>query len=120
MLQTRSSGSVRILSVDRIALVEKLHTISKTIKKDFPAVGRILLFGSFAGIDYTPESDVDILVIMRSTDVPFLNRRDAFEKYFRSIPFDVNTVVYTVKEIERLTAEHNTFIGEVLEHSMEL
>jgi predicted nucleotidyltransferase len=120
MLRTRSSGSVQISSVDYPTLIKKLRTIALTIKKDIPAVKRIMLFGSFARKNYTPESDVDILVIMQHIDVPFLERRDILEPYFRDIPLDVNVIVYSEQEIHRLSTGSNTFIADVLEDSLEL
>lgn len=120
MLQIRSSGSVQIKSVKYKALLERLQEIAEVIRREKPGIKKILLFGSFAKKNYTPESDVDVLIVIRQCDVPFLARRDIFEPFFEGIPFDVNVLVYTDGEIERLMSRNNAFIREVLENSVVL
>lgn len=39
-----------------------------------PEVRRVLLFGSFARGDFTPRSDIDLLVVLASSDLPVPDR----------------------------------------------
>lgn len=120
MLQEKSYGSVQVSSINYKALLKKLQRICGTIKKMDSAVRKILLFGSFAQGNYTPESDIDLLLIIENTDVPFLFRRDKYIEFYVSIPFDINMLVYTQKEIDKLIKENNEFISEVLTDSVDL
>jgi predicted nucleotidyltransferase len=64
-------------------------------------VGTILLFGSFARGDWSPDSDVDLLVVVSHINVPTLERAGVFRPYFQSIPLDVNPMVVTREELDR-------------------
>jgi len=101
-------------------LMEKLKKISSEIKYKVPAVRKIFLFGSFAKGNYTPESDVDILVILDKCEVPFIERRDIFVDFFDDVPFDLNIFVYTYDEIKKMFEEGNFFIRNVLSEAIEI
>lgn len=75
---------------------------------------RILLYGSFMRNDYTPNSDVDIAIIVNHTDESFIARQDNYIMYFSTIPLDVSLVIYTIEEIKKMKKEKNAFIQEVL------
>ncbi|MBI5970646.1 MAG: nucleotidyltransferase domain-containing protein [Deltaproteobacteria bacterium] len=111
---------MKILSVDYDALMDALKTASCEIKKAHPLAVRILLFGSFCRGNYTPESDIDLLIILKETGVPFLRRKDAFSDFFKQIPFDLNMLVYTEKEIGDMLKDGNPFIGDIMEEATEL
>jgi len=114
VLQKRCLDGVEIISVDYSRLIEALKKISAGIKKDHPEVKEIILFGSFSKDEYTPESDIDIAIILEYSDRSFIERGDEFIEYFASLPFDVNLVVYTSREIEKMIKDNNSFIMEIL------
>lgn len=120
MLRERSSGSVKILSVDYEALLEALKGAGARIRGRHPGVKRVLLFGSFAAGNYTPESDIDILIVVKDTAVPFLKRQDDFLDFFTGLPFDVNMLVYTEGELEKMLREKNALITEAAAGAVEL
>jgi len=120
MLREKSLDSVKIISIEYDLLINKLKEIAGNIKKNIPGVEKILLFGSFAKGNYTPSSDLDILIIVKDIDSSFLCRSEKFIKFFREIPLDVNMLVYTDEEIERLSESNNMFIREVLSYAKEL
>jgi predicted nucleotidyltransferase len=120
MLQIKSSGSVTIKSVQYNALLAILGTVSQKIKNTYPAVNKIVLFGSFAKGNYTPESDVDIVIVVKQINEPFLQRSDSFLDLFTEIPFDINLMVYTEEEIDKMFADGNSFIKNILAEAMEL
>ncbi len=120
MLQEKLLDSVKILSVDYDSLLSALEKISCKIKITRGDVSKILLFGSFATLNYTPESDVDILIILKDSRKNFIERSDEFIPYFREIPFDVNILVYTEEEIKEMQNEENEFIKEVLRNGKEM
>lgn len=56
-------------------------------------------FGSYARGDWGVGSDVDIVVVVDRSDVPFTRRALAFDATSLPVPADV--LVYTVDEMER-------------------
>jgi predicted nucleotidyltransferase len=119
MLQERFLGSVKILSVNYEELKEALISAARRIKETETGVESVSLYGSFARGDYTPLSDIDLLITVIRTDEPFLERRDRFIGYFH-LPFDVNIIVYTVEEVQSMLAEGNIFLKNVLTEAIHL
>lgn len=117
MLQRKSSGSLKILSVDKEKLIRELKKIAQRLKKEKNAE-RVLLFGSFAKGNFTPSSDLDILIVVKRSDLPFIKRRDEFAPYFEHLPFDANILIYTEDELKKI--ENRPFIKEILNYSVEL
>lgn len=115
MIVEKSLDSLIITSVNYQLLIEELKQISLSIKSRHSEVEDILLFGSFARGDYTPDSDIDLLLIITHSDQPFLERPCRFLSYFEGIPFDVNLLIYTRDELINMQKNKNPFIREVLE-----
>ena len=63
MLRERSSGSVKIISLDRDELLARLATIATRIRARHPEVREVRLFGSLARGDQTGTSDADLLIV---------------------------------------------------------
>lgn len=120
MLQERYLGSVKIQSVDYNALMGTLKRIAAIIKITHPHVKKVYLFGSFSKGNYTPESDVDVLIIVKHTDMPFLQRGDSFLDPFKDVPFDVNILVYTEDEIKMMQKREYPFIRQITNEALEL
>jgi len=112
--------SVKILSVDYKALLKSLEEACAKIREEHNIVKKMLLFGSFFKGNYTPESDVDILIVVDHYEKPFLERRDLFFNFFKDIPFDINILVYTEDEINQMLKKGNLFIKSVISEAMEL
>ena len=60
---------------------------------------RIVLFGSYARGDATENSDVDLLVVARSS-LPKPKRSAPLYSLLRDYPFSKDIVVYTPEEVE--------------------
>jgi predicted nucleotidyltransferase len=115
MLQRKFLSGVEILSVDINKIKKDLKNITLKIKRNHPEVVKIILFGSFAENNYTPYSDIDIAIIVEKTSKNFVLRQDDFIDYFKNLNFDVNILVYTQNEIEKLKKENNKFVKEILQ-----
>jgi predicted nucleotidyltransferase len=111
---------VRILSVNYDSLLEALKKAAGLIRKRYPEVTGILLFGSFARGNYTPESDIDILITVKDTALPFLERQDMFVEFFAEMPFDVNILVYTGEEAAKMLDDENPLLKDAMAESLEL
>ena len=120
MLQVKYLDSVKILSVDYDALIKSIGKACTRIRKEYDHVKKILLFGSFLKGNYTPESDVDILIVVKYEDTPFMERRDLFSYFFEDIPFDINILVYTESELNNMLKKGNLFIKSILFEAREL
>lgn len=113
MLQKRFLNGVEIISVEIDSLRRFLKDIAEKIKHVHPSVLKIILFGSFSERNFTPFSDIDIAIILKDTEKNFLERQDEFIDYFRGIPFDVNLLIYTEEEFNRMLQNLNNFAVEI-------
>ena len=120
ILQKKYLDSVKITSVNYDELIGALKRISGKIREQYSFVAKIFLFGSFYKRNFTPESDLDILIIVKHTDIPFLERRDLFLDFFKDIPFDLNILVYSEKETKKMLKEGNLFIENIMKESINL
>jgi predicted nucleotidyltransferase len=73
---------------------------------------KIILFRSYAYGHPTPDSDVDLLVIMETTDPP-TERFMKVARLLRPRLFSVDILVYTPQEIEEALEHNNIFIREI-------
>jgi len=74
---------------------------------------KIILFGSYASGHPRAESDVDLLVIMRSRKRSS-ERAAELSRLLEPRPFPVDLLVRTPREIRRRLARGDTFIREIL------
>jgi len=74
---------------------------------------KIVLFGSYARGDATKDSDIDFLVIQRSS-LPRPLRSIPLYSALRYYPFAVEVVVYTPEEVERFGSLGNSFVATAL------
>jgi len=74
---------------------------------------KIVLFGSYAYGTPTPDSDVDLLVIMETT-APHVERYLSVSRLLRPRLFPVDILVRTPDEIEHALRSGDFFIQEIL------
>ena len=105
-----SSDSVRIISLNRDALLSRLREIAARIRRERHEVEEIRAFGSLARGDATGVSDVDVLILLRhSFESDILQRIRAFLPYF-DLDRGVDLFVYTRAEFEHQLALQNRFL----------
>jgi predicted nucleotidyltransferase len=74
---------------------------------------KIILFGSYAYGNPTPDSDVDLLVVMETK----ASRKERFLAVSRLLmprPFAVDIIVRTPQEIETALKRNDFFIDEIM------
>jgi uncharacterized protein len=75
---------------------------------------RILLFGSYAYSQPTPDSDVDLLVILETDQKP-ADRQVAVSRLIRPRPFPVDILARTPEEMEEALHRQDPFIRDILD-----
>jgi predicted nucleotidyltransferase len=75
---------------------------------------RVTLFGSYAHGKPTPDTDVDLLIVMES-DERLSKRRRAVSHLFREHPFPMDIIVRTPQEMRRSLERVDPFIHDILQ-----
>lgn len=91
---------------------ELLHSIVQRIVTGLHPQ-KIVLFGSYACGSPAPDSDLDILVIMKTTDRP-AERVLAISRLLSPRPFPMDILVRTPDEIAEAIEQDDPFIQEIL------
>jgi predicted nucleotidyltransferase len=102
----RYRGSqVRVFALDRDALLHALRKRARELIENNPDIVAVWLVGSLARDEAKPGSDADIVVFMRSSSVPFLQRIPEFSRCFSGLGVACEVRAYTLEEWERLRAD---------------
>jgi uncharacterized protein len=89
-------------------LPEAVQRIVQALRPD-----KIILFGSYAYGAPTPDSEVDLLVVM-NTPASAKDRHLSVCRLLRPRPFPVDIVVKTSQEIERALDKGDFFVQEIV------
>lgn len=77
-----SSGSLKIFSQDINVIKKSLKKTLKIWKAEYPEISSVFIFGSFVKGDFTPGSDIDVLLILSDSKRSF---RDRLSEYYPEI-----------------------------------
>ena len=113
----RSSDSVKISWFDYESVWKAVGRFAEELLSRFDEVERIIVFGSLARGESVPGSDVDLLIILRESHLPFPDRIPIFMPR-EPFPVAVDGFPYTADEIERMLREGNWFIKRALEEGI--
>ncbi len=120
MLRQRSSGSVKIISIDRDKLLARLRQIAGQICVEHPEVAEVRVFGSIARGDQVGTSDVDVVIVVQDGDLEDpLQRACSFYPYF-DLPIGVDLIVYTQDYLERRLKAGDPFVERMWRESQVL
>ncbi|MBU1564043.1 MAG: nucleotidyltransferase domain-containing protein [Proteobacteria bacterium] len=73
------------------------------------------IFGSFAQKKEHLWSDLDLIIVIKDSSMPFIERpREFFDLLDIGIPMDI--LVYTLVEFTKMKTEENTFWKEIRSH----
>jgi uncharacterized protein len=95
--------------ITSIALQDVIHRIVVGLNPE-----KIILFGSYAYGNPTPDSDLDLLVIMETHERP-VERTLAVSRLLRPRPFPIDILVRTSEEIIQAQNQGDDFFREILE-----
>ena len=113
-----SSSSVRVFWLNRETTVQRLREAMKTLKARRPEVERAVLFGSLQRGAAVPGSDADVLLVLRTTDLPFSERAAVYRPEGAGIPVDL--FVYTRPELDAMLTDGNRFVSRALAEGRDL
>jgi predicted nucleotidyltransferase len=118
----RRSWTHRCIVMDTTALVsqapgklispETINGVVQAIADRFSPC-RIVLFGSYAAGTPTPDSDLDLLLIME-TALPAYKRATPIRLMFDPTPCAMDILVYTPEEVQRWHGTRNHILTEIL------
>jgi predicted RNase H-like HicB family nuclease/predicted nucleotidyltransferase len=97
---------------------EALRTFVRELRRHHPEIERVIVFGSLVRGDAVPGSDVDLLLVLRESNLSFLDR---IPRYLPSrFPVGVDVFPYTREELERMLNDGSPFVREVLARGDEI
>lgn len=80
---------------------------------------RIILFGSYARLTPSDDSDVDLLIVMDTEERP-AERFLAVSRLLRPRPFPLDILVKTPQEVAQDLEQQDPFIAEIVAHGQVL
>lgn len=108
----KSSASVKVFWLDRPHLIERLKRAAQALSEQHPEIEQIVLFGSLARGDAVPGSDADLLIVVRRSTEPFLDRAVRYRP--ADVGVGVDVVAYTREELTALLEAGNAFVRQAL------
>jgi len=117
-MQKQLSPSVRIKYFDKEAVQQAIGQFVEQIKQNRPEVKKVVLFGSFVRGESVPGSDIDLLIILRESNLPLLER---IPQYMPSrFPVTVDVFPYTEDELREMVSQGNFFVKKALQEGREI
>lgn len=99
MRQIISARSARAIYLDRESLISRVREISLDAAARFPEIKRIVLFGSLAKHQETGLSDIDIFLLLHSSEKNPIERTRPYFLFF-STKMDIGIDVLTATNDE--------------------
>ncbi len=110
----RSANSI-FVSQNRILALAR--TMAAQIAARHPEVSRVLLFGSFARGDFNAHSDIDLLILLKSCDLPIRDRIGEFLNDCAAYPTDVFPL--TEEELQQRLLERDPFWTQAMKEAVD-
>lgn len=99
-MPVRSLNSSVLTWPDAATVEAAVREWARSLADRHPDILRVGYFGSYARGDWGVGSDVDIVIVVEQSDVPFARRAAQWDTTSLPVPADV--LVYTEEEWERL------------------
>ena len=101
-----------------LAEIQEIRRVAHEIGRRFHPE-RVVLFGSHARGENTPDSDVDLLVVMRHAERKGFQMASKIRMQIR-YPFPMDVLVRTPEEVEERIALGDCFMKDICEQGMVL
>lgn len=86
--------------LDKKKVIEKLSRLALKAKTKDNNIVKIVLFGSLINNTYTGTSDADLLIVLKESNLRFLDRIPEFAFLFLDAPVAVDIFPYTEGEVQ--------------------
>ena len=73
----------------------------------------IILFGSYAWGEPGPDSDIDLLIVVESSEEKMPHRSLAGRRVLRGLKLAKDILVYTAKEFNTLASDPSTLVSKI-------
>jgi predicted nucleotidyltransferase len=114
----RFSSFVEVKFLDYDQILSGLRQAVRTAKAEHPDIVKMMLFGSLVQGNWTADSDADLIVVVRREFPDFLSSRAPYQIFTAAIPTD--SLVYSEREFEQLSADPESFLARNLPIAVEL
>jgi predicted nucleotidyltransferase len=94
-----------VFRLDRRAVLARLEERARRLLEEEPQVREVWLFGSLARGEAGPGSDADVLVVLETSALPFLERSALLAQHFEGVGVGCDVLAYTGAELEALRRE---------------
>lgn len=101
-MPVRSLTSSVLIWPNKEQVLQALREWAEKAKAENPNLLQVGYFGSYARGDWGVGSDLDVVLILTESDLPFERRASHFD--LTSLPVPVDVLVYTQAEWEKLIA----------------
>ncbi len=98
-------------------MIEEACALARSMRRSHPEIERAILFGSFARGHGGPRSDLDVVLVVTRSDIPF---RDRQPHYAPSSKRPVDLFVYTRAEVESMKDNMPFVLDEALNRGVDL
>lgn len=105
-------GSVKVTYFEKERVWEALRELAADLERTRPEIMRAVVFGSLVHDRAVPGSDVDLLLVLEDSELPFLDRAGAYRP--ERFPVGLDIFAYTRDEMEQMLAEGNFFLKRAL------
>jgi len=109
---------VQVFWLDRGETLKRIQKAARELSGRHPEIEQVALFGSLARGDAVPGSDADLLVVLRESDLSFLERSAKYRPAGVGIGIDV--FAYTQDEVDAMLASGNAFLTQALREGITL
>jgi UTP:GlnB (protein PII) uridylyltransferase len=103
---------VQVFWLNRPEILNRLQSAVKELTRRHPEIEQVVLFGSLARGEAVPGSDADLLLVLRESREPFLERSARYRPAEVGIGLDL--IVYTQQELAELQAQGNALVAQAL------
>jgi predicted nucleotidyltransferase len=94
-----------VFRLDRGAVLARLEEGARRLVAAEPQAREVWLFGSLARGEAGPGSDADLLVVLETSALPFLDRSALLARHFQGVGVGCDILAYTRVELESLRRE---------------
>ncbi len=110
-MPVRSLNSAILKWPDKQKVLNEAKLWAKSIGPDDESIVKIFCFGSICTDTWGVGSDLDIIIILKQTSVPFISRANLFDASAICVPTDI--LVYTESEIETFDDQKSRFMDDI-------